>query len=118
LFVLITLKIAREFTGKKLEKLMQIPSRRLTLKHMSVAYKVNLPYRSRYSSVKFLFTRKMHLRRVLHHFFFHFFLVSIIARFPCTLSQAGLVWQPGGEGWKLRGTKLQPQVIIKNLCDP
>jgi hypothetical protein len=51
-------------------------------------------------------------------FFNTFFPCLIIARFPCSLSQAGLVWRTGGEGWKLRGTMLRPRAIIKNSCDP
>jgi hypothetical protein len=34
----------------------------------------------------------------------------------CTLSLAGLVWQQGGEGWRLRGRKLQPR-MMQSECE-
>jgi hypothetical protein len=99
---------------------MQSPYRKLPVisRLMYLAFKADLPYRSRNVSIRFITTRK------LYSIFSHFFLVLIITRFSCTLSQAGLVWQQGGEGWRPRGTKLQPRMLqsesatLNNLnCD-
>jgi hypothetical protein len=103
---------------KIFEKVLHFSSKGLHLKKTSITYKVKLTAPEP-SLVGHVFNHQENAppSRTIS-FFYPFFLVLIIACFPCTLSQAGLVWRTGGEGWKLRGTMLQPRAIIKTSCDP